>query len=42
LDALQKSISTREPLAVKIASTPSFGALRGNPRFDQLVRAVGA
>lgn len=42
LDALGKSISTREPLAVKIASTPSFGALRGNPRFDQLVRAVGA
>jgi DNA-binding winged helix-turn-helix (wHTH) protein len=42
LNALERSISTREPLAVKIASTPSFVTLRGNPRFRQLVRAVGA
>lgn len=42
LQALERSVALREPLAVKIASTPSFAAMRGNPRFDRLVGAVGA
>ena len=42
IDALERSVKTREPLAVKIASTPSFLAMRGNARFERLVAAVGA
>jgi DNA-binding winged helix-turn-helix (wHTH) protein len=42
LDALTQSVENHEALAVKIASTPSFAALRGNAQFDRLVRAVGA
>jgi hypothetical protein len=42
LKALQQSIARREPTAVKIRSTPGFAAMRGNPSFDQLSKAVGA
>ena len=42
LEALERSIAVREAYAVKIASTPSFASMRGNPRFEKLVSAVGA
>jgi len=42
LSALEQSIARREPMAVKIASTPSFDRMRGDPRFRALVDAVGA
>ena len=42
LHALEQSVALREPMAVKIASTPSFAAMRGDPRFARLVSAVGA
>ena len=41
LDALSRSVGAREPLAVKIASTPSFASLRTNPRFRALAARVG-
>ena len=42
LHALERSVALREPMAVKIASTPSFAAMRGDSRFARLVSAVGA
>jgi DNA-binding winged helix-turn-helix (wHTH) protein len=41
LDTLARSVAAREPLAVKIYSTPSFAVLRQNPRYQALVRQVG-
>lgn len=42
IDNLDRSVAAREPLAVKILSSPSFLSLRTNPRYQDLVRAVGA
>ena len=42
IHALEESVANREPMAIKIASTPGFAALRGDPRFDHLVVVVGA
>ena len=41
LALLGRSIAAHEPLAVKIASSPSFAAMHGDPRFQAMVRAVG-
>jgi DNA-binding winged helix-turn-helix (wHTH) protein len=41
LRALERSVALREPMAVKIASTPSFNALRNKPGFQLLLRQVG-
>ena len=41
LAMLEKSIARREPLAVKIGSSPSFSLLRRNPRFRALAMKVG-
>ncbi len=41
LDALSRSVAAREPFAIKIGSTPSFAALRSDPRFRQLAQHVG-
>ena len=41
LDNLARSVKAREPLAVKIYSTPAFLSLRTHPRYQALVRAVG-
>ena len=42
LQALEHSIARHEPMAIKIASTPGFAAMLGDPRFERLVGAVGA
>jgi hypothetical protein len=41
LAMLERSVALHEPLAVKIASSPSFSPLRGNPRFRALALKVG-
>jgi DNA-binding winged helix-turn-helix (wHTH) protein/Tfp pilus assembly protein PilF len=41
LDALDRSVAAREPLAIKIGSSPSFASLRSDPRFRQLAQHVG-
>lgn len=41
LDRLERAIHAREPLAVKIASTPSFAAFGDDPRYRTMLRAVG-
>jgi DNA-binding winged helix-turn-helix (wHTH) protein len=42
LDNLARSVAAHEPLAVKISSSPAFMGLRTNPRYQALVRTVGA
>ena len=42
LSALEQSVANREPMAIKIASTPAFEGMRGDLRFKALVSAVGA
>ena len=42
LETLAESVAKREPLAVKIHSTPSFEGLRTNPRYRVLAKRVGA
>jgi DNA-binding winged helix-turn-helix (wHTH) protein/tetratricopeptide (TPR) repeat protein len=41
LNALGRSVAAREPLAVKIASTPSFAILRSSARYRDLAKQVG-
>ena len=41
LESLARAVAAHEPLAVKIASTPSFRALSGEPRFRILAQRVG-
>ncbi len=41
LDNLARAVAAHEPLAVKIASTPSFAILSAEPRFQSLTQAVG-
>jgi DNA-binding winged helix-turn-helix (wHTH) protein len=41
LGRLERSVRAREPMAVKIASTPSFAGFGTNPRYRTLLRAVG-
>jgi DNA-binding winged helix-turn-helix (wHTH) protein len=41
LDNLARSVAAREPLAIKIRSSPAFMGLRTNPRYQMLVRSVG-
>lgn len=42
LGNLERSVAAREPLAVKIRSSPAFMKLRSNPRFLALSALVGA
>ena len=41
LALLEKSVALHEPLAIKLASSPSFSPLRREPRFRALARKVG-
>lgn len=41
LDSLARAVAAHEPLAVKMASSPSFIGLRATPRFRALAEAVG-
>ena len=41
INELTRSVQAREPLAVKIRSSPAFIKLRTNPRYQALVRQVG-
>lgn len=41
LRALERSVAAREPLAIKIGSSPSFRLLRSDPRFQRLATQVG-
>ena len=40
VDNLSRSVAAREPLAVKILSSPAFMSLRANPRYQALVATV--
>jgi DNA-binding winged helix-turn-helix (wHTH) protein len=40
LNALDRAFAARDPLLVKLASTPEFRPLHGNPRYRALLEAV--